>query len=284
MSRVYKYDEYVNSRGLPRLSVFYYIKVVFSKIFFFILLLLSLFTFIYSKASNGTSLIENNIKIITKPYYFIYVLFGHFGTFINDTVEYYTNLNKINKKLIDDNFNLNIQLLKLRDLTKENRDLKDILHLVYTNNIVNYTVKKINIIVNNSFVNRILITKDTNDSITENDLVVDTKGNLLGKIINVKEKEAEILLLSDRNFRVPAILEKSMVKIILTGNESNKLKIGYFLGEKVNIYENEKIYTIDDGGVVIGGIYVGEVREINGEYYVDTGVNLTEVDSIVILH
>ena len=284
MSRVYKYNEYVNSRGLPSLSVFYYIKVVFSKIFFFILLLLSLFTFIYSKASNGTSLIENNIKIITKPYYFIYVLFGHFGTFINDTVEYYTNLNKINKKLIDDNFNLNIQLLKLRDLTKENRDLKDILHLVYTNNIVNYTVKKINIIVNNSFVNRILITKDTNDSITENDLVVDTKGNLLGKIINVKEKEAEILLLSDRNFRVPAILEKSMVKIILTGNESNKLKIGYFLGEKVNIYENEKIYTIDDGGVVIGGIYVGEVREINGEYYVDTGVNLTEVDSVVILH
>lgn len=284
MSRVYKYDEYVNSRGLPSLSVFYYIKVVFSKIFFFILLLLSLFTFIYSKASNGTSLIENNIKIITKPYYFIYVLFGHFGTFINDTVEYYTNLNKINKKLIDDNFNLNIQLLKLRDLTKENRDLKDILHLVYTNNIVNYTVKKINIIVNNSFVNRILITKDTNDSITENDLVVDTKGNLLGKIINVKEKEAEILLLSDRNFRVPAILEKSMVKVILMGNESNKLKIGYFLGEKVNIYENEKIYTIDDGGVVIGGIYVGEVREINGEYYVDTGVNLTEVDSVVILH
>lgn len=286
MTTIYRYEEHINSRGLPSLSVFYYIKVIFSKMFFVILLFLSLCIFIFSKThTNVDIIIKNNIRLVTRPHYTVFTLFNHFSIFVKDAVEYYGNLNKINKKLINDNFDLNIKLLDLKNIIKENQDLKDILHVVYTNNITNYTVKKVNIIVNNSFVNRILITKDKNDKITENDLVIDTKGNLVGKIINVKDKEAEVLLLSDRNFRVPAILEKSMVKVILMGNESNKMKIGYFLGEKVNIYENEKIYTIDDGDAVAGGVYVGEVyNNSNGEYYVDTGANLAGIDNIVILH
>lgn len=285
MATIYRYDEHINSRGLPSLSLFYYIKVVFSKMFFIILLFLSLYVFIFSKTHTGIdTVVKDNIKLITRPHYMIFTLFNHFSIFVTDTAEYYGNLNKINKKLISDNFDLNIKLLDLRSIIKENQDLKDILHLVHVNKIVNYTVKKVNIVINNSFVNRILITKNDDDKITENDLVIDTKGNLVGKIINVKEKEAEILLLSDRNFRVPAILEKSMIKVILMGNESNKLKIGYFLGEKINIYENEKIYTIDDGGAVAGGVYVGQVRGDNGEYYVDTGVDLAGIDNVVVLH
>lgn len=285
MATIYRYDEFVNSRGLPSLSVFYYIRVIFSKMFFIVLLFLSLFVFVFSKShTHIDNIIKNSIRLITQPHYTTFTLFSHFSVFIKDTVEYYVNLNKINKKLISDNFDLNIKLLNLKSTIKENQDLKDILHLVHTNNIVNYTVKKVNIVINNSFVNRMVIAKDKNDKISENDLVIDTKGNLLGKIINIRDDEAEILMLSDRNFRVPAILEKSMVKVILMGNESNKMKIGYFLGEKINIYNNEKLYTIDDGGTVVGGIYVGEVYKNGNEYFIKTGVDLAGVDNVVILH
>ena len=75
-----------------------------------------------------------------------------------------------------------------------------------------------------------------------------------------------------------------MVKVILMGNESNKMKIGYFLGEKINIYNNEKLYTIDDGGTVVGGIYVGEVYKNGNEYFVKTSVDLAGVDNVVVLH
>lgn len=285
MATIYRYDEFVNSRGLPSLSVFYYIKTVFSKVFFSMLLLLSLFIFIFSKSYTDINIVvKDNIKLITYPYYTIFTLFNHVSVFIKDIAEYYVNLNKINKKLISDNFDLNIKLLNLKSTIKENQDLKDILHLVHSNNIVNYTVKKVNIVINNSFVNRMIIRRDKNDKISEHDLVIDTKGNLVGKIINIRDDEAEILMLSDRNFRVPAILEKSMVKVILMGNESNKMKIGYFLGEKINIYNNEKLYTIDDGGTVVGGIYVGEVYKNGNEYFVKTSVDLAGVDNVVVLH
>ena len=285
MATIYRYDEFVNSRGLPSLSVFYYIKTVFSKVFFSMLLLLSLFIFIFSKSYTDINIVvKDNIKLITYPHYTIFTLFNHVSVFIKDIAEYYVNLNKINKKLISDNFDLNIKLLNLKSTIKENQDLKDILHLVHSNNIVNYTVKKVNIVINNSFVNRMIIRRDKNDKISEHDLVIDTKGNLVGKIINIRDDEAEILMLSDRNFRVPAILEKSMVKVILMGNESNKMKIGYFLGEKINIYNNEKLYTIDDGVAVVGGIYVGEVYKNGNEYFVKTGVDLAGVDNVVVLH
>ena len=285
MATIYRYEEHINSRGLPSLSIFYYIKVIFSKMFFIILLFLSLFVFIFSKShTHINTIIKDDIRLITRPHYVVFTLFSHFSVFIKETVEYYSNLNKINKRLISDNFDLNIKLLNLRSVIKENQDLKDILHLVHSNNIVNYTVKKVNIVINNSFVNRMIIRRDKNDKISEHDLVIDTKGNLVGKIINIRDDEAEILMLSDRNFRVPAILEKSMVKVILMGNESNKMKIGYFLGEKINIYNNEKLYTIDDGGTVDGGIYVGEVYKNGNEYFVKTGVDLAGVDNVVILH
>lgn len=281
---IYSYNN-KNANLNSFLSIVYYIKIVISKLFFSLLLIFSLSILIYSKNNKILDIrIKDSIMFLTKPYVGIFKCYKFIINEVKYIADYYTKVNYVNDTLRKDNLNLMIKLMDLKILENENEKLKDILNFTSINNITDYSIKKISLISNNSFVNKIKIKIQENEQIQENDLVIDTKGNLIGKIINIDDKNAEILLISDINFRIPAILKNSMLKILLSGNENNNMKINYFLGEKFNIINEEDVYTYNDDGTIKSGIYVGKIEKIKNDYIIKTAVNLSKIDFVIILH
>lgn len=266
------------------LSISYYVYILLKNILFTFVLLLSLILLVYSKNNkNIENYTKNRILTITYPYAEIINIFDNISSGLTNSFNNFKNIKQINKDLIKQNFELQTKNFKLKILEDENKELKKLLNVLSTKNEIDYSLEKINIINQTSFSNRIEI--KSNNKMKNNDLVIDEFGNLVGKVINVNAKSATILLLTDKDFKIPAILEKSMTKVIIGGNLSNMLDINYFLGEKFNILEGENAYTSDDGNISQSGILIGKVsKDKNNIIKVDIGTKLDRINYVIILH
>lgn len=90
----------------------------------------------------------------------------------------------------------------------------------------------------------------------EPDMAVVTHFGLVGRLQDIGETSARVLLITDANSRIPVITQTSRIKAILIGNNTDTPNLGY-LPENAKIIKGEKIVTIDDGGVFPAGIPVG---------------------------
>lgn len=236
------------------------------------------------KSVDTFSWVRGTIFFISKPQIFtIKVIDGIINKF-SFTVNYFSGLKKENTLLKKENLDLHIKLLNLNILTQENQDLKEVLNFTTKNDITHYTIRKINILNNKDFINKATINIE-DSSTKENDLVVDSKGNLVGRIINVNGSYAEVLLLTDITSKIPAVLNNSRIKVLLTGNENKNLNIEFFLGEKFNINEGELVFTSSDGNVIQEGIVIGKVvKNKKGKFGVEINTRLDKVSNVIILH
>ncbi len=267
-------------------SIAYYLKIICNRIFYTFLIILSILILILQKRD---FFVIKNVKeliiFISKPEIKIINSVDSIINNLNYTIYFFSQINKNNKILKNENLNLKIRLLKLNILEDENKELKKILNFISKNHITEYTVKKINILNKNNLINRIEIDVKNNDNIRENDIVIDNEGNLVGRIINLGDSYAEILLVTDSISRFPARLEKSKVKVLLEGNENKNLKINFFFGEKFNIKEKEDVLTSSDGNLIQEGIPIGKiVKNKRGNFKVKINTNLNKINYVVILH
>ena len=266
------------------LSISYYVYILLKNILFTVIITLSLVLLIYSKKNNNIdSFVRNKLSIVLYPYVSVTNLFNVLSTYINNAITNFRNISDINDNLKKQNFKLQLELFNFELVKEENKKLKEILNVVSTKNKLDYSISKINIISNTSFTSKVEI--DSNNKMKINDLVIDKNGNLIGKIINIDNNKATVLLINDSNFKIPAILEKSMTKVIVSGNYSDILDINYFLGEKFNILENEKVYTSDDGDTIQSGILIGNIiktKDDNVKVRISTDIN--KIDYVIVLH
>lgn len=267
-------------------SIAYYTKIICNRVFYSVLVLLSIFILILQKKDfKVCEGVKGFIFFVSKPEISIVKIIDSAIEKFNFTVVFFSQVNRNNKNLKKENLDLKIKLLELSTLEDENKELKTILNFVSKNYITKYTIKKINILSKNTFISRAKIEVKNNDNIKENDLVIDSGGNLVGRIINVENNSAEILLLTDTLSKLPAKLEKSKIKILVEGNESENLKINFFLGEKFNIKDGEMVVTSNDGNVLRDGIPIGRViKDKNGIFKVKINTNLSKLDYVIILH
>lgn len=217
-----------------------------------------------------------------KPHTYTFECWNLFIDKLKNIYIYYINSVNLNEYLKKENVELNLKLLRLEVLEQENKELKDILKYAYSNISTNYLVKKVNVASGRSFVNRMHIILEKHEKVNEGDLVIDKDGNLIGKIINVSDNSCDVLLIYDADFRIQAMLDRSMIKVLLSGNESSKMNINYFLGEKINLFKEEDVYTVDND-VRKSGIYIGKVAISNGKYQVRVKSNFFKINYIIIL-
>jgi rod shape-determining protein MreC len=205
-------------------------------------------------------------------------------TQIGSVVDFLSNLYKINVELKRKNFDLMVASMRLNVLVDENEELKKLLNLVLESSIDDYVIKKINIMNNRNFIKKMQINISEEDGIEENDMVIDTDGNFVGRIVSIDENSAEVLLVTDTSSKTPARLDKSKIKVVLEGNKRKRLKINYFLGEKFNIKDGELVFTSGDGNIIDDGILIGKiVRSSNGEYMVNVESNLDKINYVIVL-
>ncbi|MDR1425834.1 MAG: rod shape-determining protein MreC [Rickettsiales bacterium] len=267
-------------------SIAYRIQIIVSKISYGFLLIFSVILLFYGK---------NNEKFGEKART---VMFYHLEPFmfvtrgISTTMEkcltivsHMWSLSKKNNELVRENFSLRLKLFEFDMIRNENNDFREVLNFISGRSLNNYMVKKINLISTHGFVHSVLIplSETERKNTTEHDLVLDRHGNLVGRVVNVTKETAEIMLVSDHRSKIPAILETSKFKVILCGNGTDTLDIGYIFNNETDIPLDEDVYTSNDGSLLQEGTPIGRTMKGDKRSIVKLNSNLNMLDFVIIL-
>lgn len=261
-----------------RIKSTYHIKVLtkkfslivrkFSAILMMILSLYMLLSPINKKMSNiCLELFGNTLSNVS----FIYdKVFGCIE-FVTDKLSYLTDLK-------DENQLLKRQIQELKNvqqdmhlLLNENIQLKEMLSVV-DDVRMHYITAKLLTISQNPFNAYAIINAGSNVGLRVNQVVMHEKW-LIGRIVDVSDNYARVMLINDYNSRVPVITETSKVKGILT-SYNGKILINYLENDHSVVY-GEDVITSGSGHLYPIGIPVGVVsKNSDNEVIVDVKVNL----------
>lgn len=113
---------------------------------------------------------------------------------------------------------------------------------------------------------------------------IDAHG-LVGRIVDLGETNARVLLLSDSNSRVPVISATSRQHAILAGTGDALLRLTFVGGDPDTIALGESIVTTEEGGLIPGGIMIGTVfkRDGSGALLVKPGRPLAESEYLRVI-
>ena len=117
-------------------------------------------------------------------------------------------------------------------------------------------------------------------NVNVNDIVRGNSG-IVGKVSEVSENYATVMLANDHNSRIPVITEKSKVKGIIA-KQNDKMKMIY-LKKDHNASIGETIYTSGDGKIFPRGIEVAKIKGIDSDSaLVDMVENIDTIDFVII--
>ena len=161
-----------------------------------------------------------------------------------------TDLENLKQKELSINF-LKLENDKLRKLIDESIKSDEIL-------------AKVLIDKESPFLKSIVVNKGTKDKIKIGMAVID-RAYLVGKVIEVNYTNSRVLLLSDLNSKIPALLEPIGMQAVISGTGKNYGEIQYTKEE----YENEIkikeiiVYTSGLGGLFKTGLPIGTISADN---------------------
>ena len=100
----------------------------------------------------------------------------------------------------------------------------------------------------------------------------ENEGGLVGRVVQLGERSARVLLVTDFNSRVPVMGEASGMRAILYGDRDD-LGTLTDLPEKGDFILGERVLTSGEGGIFPRGIVVGEVVRRGGDQRVIFSMN-----------
>ncbi len=111
-----------------------------------------------------------------------------------------------------------------------------------------------------AFVRTVLVSSGARDGVRRNQAAITGQG-LAGRVIEVGERAARVLLLIDINSRIPVILEGSRERAVLAGDNGPLPQLVH-LPPKSNPAIGERVVTSGFGGLFPPGIPVGTVAQV----------------------
>jgi cell shape-determining protein MreC len=260
----------------------YYLKTFIIGINYIFFVILSIIMLVYFKKND---IYEKKIKgqvmnIATPGILFIRGIDKIF-TVCNDIYYYMINTRDEILSLKQDNFLLKQQLMGYSYTRMENEQLKRVINFTGANSISKYKVIRLNVLNDNVYSNMIMVAYGVADGLKEGDYVVDTDGNLIGRIINLQEHSSEILLITDSNSKISVRTEKSKINMILYGNKTKLLGINYVDGEIYNLKNNERVFVPSHNNV--NNFYVGVLIKTKHGFKVRINVNFSAINYGVIV-
>lgn len=88
--------------------------------------------------------------------------------------------------------------------------------------------------------------------------VIDAYG-LVGRVVEVGERTARVLLLSDTSSHVPVVTADSRVRAILAGTGDELLRMTFVVGEESSVKLGESVMTTSEGGLIPESVVIGTV-------------------------
>ena len=108
-----------------------------------------------------------------------------------------------------------------------------------------------------AFVRSVLVNAGTRDGIERGQAALSGNG-LAGRIAQVGERSARVLLVTDMNSRIPVLVGPSRHRAVLAGDNSKQPSLLY-LGPRVEVQPGDQVITSGHGGVIPPGLPVGMV-------------------------
>ena len=180
-----------------------------------------------------------------------------------------------------ENEKLKIEIEKLRKdklknnyLETENRQLQEVVQLD-KKSAFDTVGAKIILDKNSPYLNSVIINKGSNVGIKLG-MPVLSKGNLVGRIVEVNYISSRILLLNDLNSRIPVVISPDGTQAILSGIGKLNPSLEY-LPENFEITEQNSVYTSGKDGVLFSGISIGRAVSEDGSIRVKLFTDPTQI-------
>lgn len=113
-----------------------------------------------------------------------------------------------------------------------------------------------------AYVRSLIVSAGASDGVRKGQAAVDAIG-LVGRVSEVGQRSARILLVTDINSRIPVVIERTRHTALLAGDNSDRPKLR-FLAVEAEIQPGDRVVTSGHGGVFPPGIAVGVVASVNG--------------------
>lgn len=112
-----------------------------------------------------------------------------------------------------------------------------------------------------AFVRSVLVNAGSQNGIRKGQAAINSEG-LVGRVADIGERSARILLITDLNSRIPVAIESTRDRAILAGDNSDLPRLLY-LPPDSPVEVGQRIVTSGHGGVFPPGLPVGVVSEVS---------------------
>lgn len=129
-----------------------------------------------------------------------------------------------------------------------------------------------------AFVRTLVVTAGRRDGVKRGQAAMAGQG-LIGRVVQVGEWSARILLISDINARIPVVLETSRQRAMLSGDNTEQPRLMY-MPRGVQVTEGERVFTSGHGGLFPPGLPVGVVTLDGGEPRVMPMVDISRIEHV----
>ena len=190
-------------------------------------------------------------------------------------------------ELSEENEKLNLQkqqLLQWRQLAlkleAENLSLKELLRFLPDNKAEFVTAS---VVFSNMTDGRSLVIRtDPSQKIQKGNLVLGKNG-VIGKIVEIGEKHARILLINDANSRIPVRVEGKNISALVAGDLKGNLKLLY-VPQGVFLSPNDRLLTSSDGQVIPQGYFLGTIGNIQDDQIeIIPSSSLESIDFVIVI-
>jgi rod shape-determining protein MreC len=110
-----------------------------------------------------------------------------------------------------------------------------------------------------AFVRSLMINLGSNNGVADGQAVLGGRG-LLGRIVQTGERSARILLMTDLNFRVPVVIERTQQHAVVGGDNTDKPRLLY-LPPDASLRVGDRVVTSGQGGLFPPGLPLGTVAD-----------------------
>ena len=132
-----------------------------------------------------------------------------------------------------------------------------------------------------AFLRNVLIDVGRNEGVSRGQPAL-TGDGLVGRVIELGDRTARILLLTDINSHIPVVVEGTHERAMLNGDNSDQPRLVYFQ-PKNPVKPGDRVVTSGSGGVFPPDLPVGIVVSVNGEIRVEPYADLARLEMVRIV-
>lgn len=134
-----------------------------------------------------------------------------------------------------------------------------------------------------SYVRTVLLNAGGKDGVRRGQITL-TEAGVVGRVVELGQQSARVLLLDDLNSRIPIMLEGSRYRGILAGDNTAQPRIEFLPGN-AQVSPGDRVVTSGDGGLFPPGLPIGVVSSvIDGSIRVQPYVDVSRLELVSILY